>query len=87
MAVLTSLAPPTATELADSGIFDPDFDPEIIRNGNIALAGGNVNLTGGSFLKSTTRMPYRLAGNISLTGDQVTLDDGSLVVSNTEPST
>ena len=64
----------------------PDFEQEVFRNGSINIAGGKVNLAGGSFLKSTTRMPYRLAGNISLTGDQVSVGEGSSVVSNTEPS-
>ena len=45
-----------------------------------------MTLAGGSFLKSTTRMPYRLAGNITLTGDEVSVGEGSSVVSNTEPS-
>ncbi len=73
--------------IGNLGVFNPDYVQEVFRNGSINLVGGNVSLSGGSFLKSTTRMPYRLAGNISITGDELTLSSGSSVVSNTEPTT
>ncbi|HAH98985.1 MAG TPA: hypothetical protein DCO70_06580 [Verrucomicrobiales bacterium] len=66
--------------------FEAREERELTRNGVISLTGKAIELSSGSYLKTTTNLPYRQAGDIVIKGESIVLAGGSAVVSNTEPS-
>jgi len=76
-----------ATEnVGQYGLFEAGEEHELTRNGGVSLTGDAIELAGGSYLKTTTNLPYRQAGDIAIKGESIVLGGGSAVVSNTEPS-
>ena len=68
------------------GLFDAGEEQALTRNGGVSLTGDAIELAGGSYLKTTTNLPYRQAGDIVIKGVSIVLGGGSAVASNTEPS-
>ena len=63
-------------EVGAYGFFEAREERELTRNGGISLTGKAIELSSGSYLKTTTNLPYRQAGDIVIKGESIVLAGG-----------